>query len=705
MSKIKDKIIKLTNLLNSYSKEYYENNNSIISDSQFDALISELKLLEKNNPDLVQPNSPTLNIYKVSSSPFQKVKHQKKMLSLDNAFSFNDLNLFNKKIKRFLKIDTELLYCCELKIDGLSLCLQYNNGELFKALTRGDGEYGEDVTENILNNKSIKKIIPEKNYTEIRGEIVLLKDDFIDYAKIIEEINKLSEIETPGIKQKHIPANSRNASSGLLRSYKMNNDLLNAKKDSSIKYYSTKIKYLNKMVFFPYSIHNSNMSDSQSKNLETLKSWGYKVDKHFFTSKIDNYLFNKISEMTENRHKLNFDADGIVIKINNFKYHHKLGETSKSPRWAIAYKYPEKISETKLEDIFVTIGRTGRATYNAKLHPVLLEGSTISSATLHNYSYIEDNDIRINDIVKIKKAGGIIPKVIEPIISKRNHQSPKFLEQKLCPSCGSTLYRFENEVDQYCINKNCPSIILSTFIHFASKDALDINGLGEKIIKKFLDNKIFNKISDIYMLPTSTELQENCLKLLSKTKILSDSQLMNNLINSIENAKQKSLEKLLIGLNIRFLGSKNAEIIAEAFENIDNIMNASLSEIESIKEIGHKTAKSVYDFFKIKDNQRIIESLKDYNVNTIFIPKTINKDSKLYNKKILFTGTFSIPRTELKIKLKNMGAIINSSISKNLDILFCGKNPGSKQSKAKELNIKILNEEELLEIIKEYDKK
>ncbi|ALV23271.1 hypothetical protein ASO20_01180 [Mycoplasma sp. (ex Biomphalaria glabrata)] len=607
MNNIKERIEKLVNEINKYNHEYYSLNQSSISDQQFDAKLEELKVLEKKYPEFILPNSPTQQVGKGYFGTHRKIKHLERMFSLDNAFSFADLLEFEKRIIRKLDNQNEQFsYVCEYKIDGLSLSIHYENGKLVKILTRGDGEYGEDVTENLISNPTIPQTISIKDkHVEIRGEIILSKENFANYKNQIVELNK--ELLANNLKERLIPANPRNTTSGLVRDINKNkiSNNLNQNRFNELR----KIM-INKLIFFGYNIEPKyDLSfNSQLDILQFLKINHFNVEpsyQHLHTmTDIKKFLTEKNQEITE----MLFEADGIVIKINEFKIQNFLGNTDKFPRWAIAYKFPAQEVETELKQIYVTIGRTGKVTYNAKLDSVILEGSRVTFSTLHNYDYVEKLDIREGDFVFLKKAGGIIPKVLRVNFNKRQKNSKKFSEITICPICGSELIRYDDDVDQYCPNLNCSARIKASLIHFCSRNAMDIQGMGEKIIEYAIQDKIIETIEDIYKLAKNKEMQLALLKAIKKfsknidgTEVdLENSLLIKNLVNSIENSKKNDLVLVLTGLGIRHVGQKIAKILAKEYKNIDDLINATIDDMNSLNIVGEKIAYSVFYFLKIQ---------------------------------------------------------------------------------------------------------
>ena len=645
-------INRLRDKINKWSIEYYVNDNPSVSDSQFDGAMKELKDLESKYPQFINKDSPTQKVGGFVIDKFSKVKHNFKMLSLDNAFSLDDILYFRKQISKNLGTSNSIELLAEPKIDGLSISIQYKDGILQKAITRGDGTYGEDVTHNVKTIKTLPLYIKYKKPIEIRGEIFVKKSVF---NKLNKDLNF---------------ANPRNFAAGTLRQL------------------DSKIVANRNLEIFLYSL-----PDALNHNLYTLsdvfmflKSLGFPINNNFKILKDSNSIDKYISFISKLRNNLDYDIDGIVFKVNDIRLYEDIGFTTKFPKFMIAYKFPEETSTTKLINIFPTIGRTGRVTYNAKLETVRLAGSFISAATLHNADYITNLGININDYVIVKKAGDIIPKVLG--ISKKVNPK-KWLEAEYCPSCNGKLIRFENEVDQYCTNNNCIAIIESKLIHFASRKAMNIEGLGIEIIKKLVHNKFIDNFSSIYKLKNK---REELIKLDGfNTKSV------DNMLNSIERSKDNSMDRFLFGLGIRHIGEKMARDLAKRFYNIKDLFNLEKENLLGIRDFGESAINSLISYFKDQTNMNVILELIDLDLH----PKNISNISskKFLGKTFVITGTLSKPRNYFVNLIESHFGNITTNITSNTDFLILGKSPGSKLDKAKQLNIKILLENEFYKIL------
>ncbi|AUB31173.1 NAD-dependent DNA ligase LigA [Spiroplasma floricola] len=664
MKDIKNRIEKLKEDLNEWNYAYYVLDNPIVDDSEYDKYLNELIMLETDNPEFKTDDSPTQKVGGQVMDKFEKYKHKLPMLSLSNAFNKDDLETFDEQI--FKEIESKKYnFFVEPKIDGLSISLIYKNGNFFKGVTRGDGIYGEDVTSNVKTIKSIPLSISDKSdYVEIRGEVFLSKVEF-------EKINKQRQNN-----DEELFANPRNAAAGTLRQL-----------DSSIA-------ASRKLDAFLYYFMNREKFHTHSESLNYLEKMNFKVNK---LGKICNDIeevYNHIKFIELQREKLEYEIDGVVIKINDFDLYEKVGYTAKSPKWAIAFKFPAEVKETLLKNIYATVGRTGRITYNATLEPVQISGTIVQAATLHNADFIIQRDIRIGGKVKIKKAGDIIPEVIEPIQDNKYKSLTKWVEEIKCPVCNSNLERVEGEVDQYCINFECPRKIIRGLEHFVSRDAMNIEGLSIKIIEKLFENKFIKNVADIYKLSKFKD------ELIQLDKMGEKS--VSNLLESIEKSKNSSLEKLFFGLGIRHVGKKTAKTLAISFKTMENISKINFEELEQINDVGPIVAKSVCDWFEIKQNLQLINKLKEENINMIYLGNEGSKNNdKITLKSFVITGTLSKPRNYFKDLLEEYGAKVIDTVSKKTDFLLAGKEAGSKLEKAEKLGVKIISEESLLEMIGE----
>ena len=658
----KDRIKEITELLEKYNYEYYVLDNPSVPDSEYDRLMQELIKLEKENPELISPLSPTQRVGGQVQDEFKKIRHKRMMLSLANAFNDDDLRDFDRKVREVLKVD-QVTYMCELKIDGLGMSLVYN-GDLQYAVTRGDGTTGEDVTSNVITIKSIPSRIKLDKEFEIRGEVYMPK-------KSLEKLNK--EKEANG---EQLFANARNAAAGSIRNL-----------DSSIA-------ASRGLDAFWYYLPNASDFDLRfhSDALKMADELGFRTNKERRLCKGIDEVIDYIAEYTVKRPDLDYDIDGIVIKVDDMSLYDKLGYTSKTPRWAIAYKFPPEEVVTKLEDIIFTVGRTGKITPNAVLTPVKVAGSTVQRATLHNEDFISDKGLMVGDYVIIRKAGDVIPEVVAPIKDRRDGSEIPFKMIDKCPVCGSPLVKVD--AMHFCKNPQCDARKIEAIIHFASKDAMDIEGLGEKVAEQFFNQGFIREVSDIYHL---YDYREDVISLDGwKDKSI------DNLLSSIEKSKGNSLERVLFGLGIKEVGAKMAKTLARKYSNIDNLMNASYYELMEIDDVGPVVADSICKFFANEDNKVLIERLKAYQLNFEFLGNTISAANSYFSgKTCVLTGTLSsMGRKEATEKLENLGAKVTGSVSKATDVVIAGVEAGSKLDKAQALGIKIMDEEEFLSLIK-----
>ena len=658
----KDRIKEITELLEKYNYEYYVLDNPSVPDSEYDRLMQELIKLEKENPELISPLSPTQRVGGQVQDEFKKIRHKRMMLSLANAFNDDDLRDFDRKVREVLKVD-QVTYMCELKIDGLGMSLVYN-GDLQYSVTRGDGNTVEDVTSNVITIKSVPSRIKLDKEFEIRGEVYMPK-------KSLEKLNK--EKEANG---EQLFANARNAAAGSIRNL-----------DSSIA-------ASRGLDAFWYYLPNASDFDLRfhSDALKMADELGFRTNKERRLCKGIDEVIDYIAEYTVKRPDLDYDIDGIVIKVDDMSLYDKLGYTSKTPRWAIAYKFPPEEVVTKLEDIIFTVGRTGKITPNAVLTPVKVAGSTVQRATLHNEDFISDKGLMVGDYVIIRKAGDVIPEVVAPIKDRRDGSEIPFRMIDKCPVCGSPLVKVD--AMHFCKNPQCDARKIEAIIHFASKDAMDIEGLGEKVAEQFFNQGFIREVSDIYHL---YDYREDVISLDGwKDKSI------DNLLSSIEKSKGNSLERVLFGLGIKEVGAKMAKTLARKYSNIDNLMNASYYELMEIDDVGPVVADSICKFFANEDNKVLIERLKAYQLNFEFLGNTISAANSYFSgKTCVLTGTLSsMGRKEATEKLENLGAKVTGSVSKATDVVIAGVEAGSKLDKAQALGIKIIDEEEFLSLIK-----
>lgn len=654
---IKNKIEELVNLLNKYGEEYYTLDAPSVTDAEYDRLMQELIKLEGKYPEYVLPNSPTSRVGGTILDGFEKVYHKVPMMSLSNVFNEDEIIKFDEKIK---KEGINPTYVCELKIDGLSISLNYEHGVLAKGVTRGDGVVGEDITNNVKTIKAIPLKIKEDIDIEVRGEIFIGKKEFI-------KVNKKREQEKLPLFQ-----NCRNLASGSVRQL-----------DSSV----TASRNLDNFI---YHLPNSDLYNikTHEESLKFMQSLGFKVNEKRRICKNVSEVLDFIYEIASIRDDLTYDIDGIVIKVNDFSEQKKLGYTTKYPKWATAYKFPPKEVTTILKDIIFTVGRTGKITPNAILDPVLVAGSTISRATLHNEDFVKEKDLRVDDTVILRKAGDVIPEIVGVKLDRRDSSARKFEMIDACPICGEKLVRVEGEANHYCKNEKCDARNIESLIHFTSRKAMNIEGLGERIVEDFYNFKYLKDIPSIYKLANyQDELME--LEGFGQRSI-------SNLLDSIENSKANSLEKLLFALGIRHVGEKVAKIIAKKYRNIDVIIKAPYEEMVDIPDIGDIIALSIRKYFDDEENILMIEKLKSYGINTLYLGKDTIKNNIFTDKKFVITGTISFAnRDKIKEYIESNGGFVIESVSNKTDVVIVGENAGSKLDKAKELNITIWNEKTL----------
>ncbi|PPE04160.1 NAD-dependent DNA ligase LigA [Williamsoniiplasma lucivorax] len=663
MELVKKQLEQLKKKINKWSEEYYVIDAPSVDDAEYDLAMQQLKALEAQHPELITQDSPTQKVGHVVSEKFAKNTHKIPMLSLADVFSWAEVENFNKQIAKVTGT-LDNVYYAELKIDGLSISLNYENGHLITATTRGDGVVGENVINNVKTIKSIPHLIPDQSHIEIRGEIFLAKKEF-------EKIN-----EQKLINQEPLFANPRNAAAGTLRQL-----------DSSV----VASRNLDAFLYYYFSWDDQSKILTQSDALKEISAQGLKINQEGRLCHNLAELKAYIEEYTHKRNALDYEIDGIVIKFNDFSLYDKIGYTVKTPKWAIAYKFPAEVKETKLLDIFPTVGRTGKITYNAKVAPVQLAGTKVMAATLNNAQWIEAKDLRIGSLVKIKKAGDIIPGIIGVVENETFQQLPKWKKTEFCPACGTKLEKIANEVDQFCVNFSCPAQILRSLEHFASRGAMDIVGMGGSTLKKLFDEKIIRSIDDIYKIEKHKYAIINFEKMGEKSYA--------NLIQSIEASKNKSLEKVLFGLGIRHIGAKIAKVLAATFHNIDQLSQADFETLSQIDSIGEVLAKSLVSWFEIKENINLIEELKADGVNFTYQGNKTEFNPLMANKTFVITGTLSQSRDEFKKLIEQYGGKISSSVSTKTDYVLVGENAGSKQEKAQALNVKIIDETEFNQMI------
>lgn len=649
-------------LLDQYSHEYYVLDKPTITDSEYDKLYRELADLEEQYPELVQQDSPTQRVGGTILPGFEKVEHDVPMLSLDNAFGKEELQAFDRRVKSL--VDGPFHYHCELKIDGLAVSLKYIDGKLVQAATRGDGRVGENVTGNVRTIKSVPLKLQEAVSIEARGEIYMPKSSFVDLNQKQEEAGGA------------VFANPRNAAAGTLRNL-----------DTSV----TSSRNLN---IFLYSMvqYDGLGIETQSDALAKLDSLGLRTNPERAVFESIEDVWSYVEEYEEKRNDLSYEIDGIVIKVNEFKFQEQAGYTVKAPRWAIAYKFPAEEGHTKLHRIEWTVGRTGVVTPTAIMDPVQLAGTTVQRASLHNVDLIKERDIRLNDTVVVRKAGDIIPEVVRVDLEKRSDESKPYPIPTECPACKSELAHLEDEVALRCLNPQCPAQAKERLIHFVSRNAMNIDGLGEKIAIQLFERELVKDVADLYGLTKD--------QLLTLEKIGDKS--AQNLLDSINQSKENSVERLLFGLGIRHVGSKAARLLAERFDSIENLRKATVEDIIAIEGIGEIIAESIVAFFELEEAEQLIEKLKRYGVNMTYKglkPEEVGDEDSFFNEKtVVITGKLAhYTRKELKEKLEILGANVTGSVSKNTDVLIAGEEAGSKLTKAQELDVEVWSENQLLE--------
>ncbi len=662
---VEQKLNELKKKIREYDYHYYVLAESKIPDYEYDKLLKELELLEKEHPELITPDSPTQRVGSDLTKEFLPVEHKIPMLSLANSYNRNDLLDFDKRIKNLLNITENIEYVTELKIDGVSISLLYENSQLKRAATRGDGFTGEDVTNNIKTIRSIPLSVKTDSPLtfEVRGEVYMEIEQF-------KKLNK--QRETKGLK---LFANPRNSTAG------------------TIKLQDPKIVNKRPLDIFTYYFNSEQLKfKTHFENLNYLEKLNFKVNSHYKICKTINEVLEYCEHWETKRNDLPYEIDGIVVKVNNIGYQNKLGNVAKSPRWAIAYKFKARQIITKLKKITWQVGRTGAVTPVAELKPVFLAGSTISRATLHNKDEIKRKDIREGDYVIIEKGGDVIPKVVKVVLQKRNNNSKEVIIPTTCPVCGEKLFQPEDEVAIYCTNNLCSAQIKGRIEHFASRGAMDIEGLGESLVSLFVDMKLLKSVSDIYELKNIKNKLINIERLGEKS--------VNNLLEAIEKSKQQPFEKVLFALGIRFVGSGVAKKLVKELKNIDNIINASKEEIEKIPEIGPSIAQSLKDYFSKSENLEIIEKLKNAGLK-FEIEHKKNESNTLANTIFVLTGTLdNYSREKAKAEIEKRGGKVSSSVSTKTTYVLAGAKPGSKIDKAKKLNVKIINETEFENLLR-----
>ncbi|MBQ6495031.1 MAG: NAD-dependent DNA ligase LigA [Bacilli bacterium] len=663
---IENRINELTDILNKANYDYYVLDNPTITDQEFDKYLRELISLEMEYPNLKREDSPTNRVGGEAIEGFKKVSHNIPMLSIEDVFNEEEIISFDKRIK---KEGFDPRYVCELKIDGLSVSLYYEKGVLVRAATRGNGTVGDDITNNVKTIKTIPLKLNKDIDIEVRGEIYMSK-------KVLETLN--NEREKNGLTKLQ---NTRNAASGSIK-------LLDSKEVAKRKLEAW-IYHLPNPLDYGIKTH--------MEALEFMHDLGFRTNpNNRLVDSIDGIL-SFIDEMGNKRSSLEYDIDGVVVKVNDINMQQMLGSTSKYPKWCIAYKFPATINYTKLIDIIFTVGRTGQITPNAVLEPVIVQGSTIKRATLHNEDNIVNKNIMIGDIVEIYKAGDVIPAVGNPLIERRTGNEKPFVMIDKCPICGTKIVRKESDADYFCPNEMCPARNVESLIHFASKDAMNIEGLGDSIMEDLYNYHYIKDISDIYILDRYKDELESLEGYGEKS--------VKNLFLSIDESKNNNLDRLLFGLGIKNVGSKTAKVLAKKFKTLDNIINTDVDTLINIPDIGEVIALSIINYFHDDNNIKVINKLKEYGVNTNYIDDgNYVMNDNFVDKIFVLTGTLnSITRNDASKLIEDNGGRVTSSVTKNTSVVIVGDNPGSKYDKAINLGIEIWDEDKFLELINRGD--
>lgn len=659
MDELKTRIDELHQLLHRYNHEYHVLDNPTVPDSEYDKLLHELISIEEQYPELKTPDSPTVRVGGAPLSQFEKINHDTPMLSLGNAFNEEDLKKFDQRVREKV---SNVRYTCELKIDGLAVSLKYVDGRFVQGLTRGDGTTGENITENLKTIHAIPLTIKEPLSIEVRGEAYMPRKSFMSLNEIKEQNGE------------QLFANPRNAAAGSLRQL------------------DSKLAAKRKLDIFLYSVNDLTEIEaaSQSEALNNLDELGFKTNKERETFDDIEGVLSFINKWTEQRNELSYDIDGIVIKVDDLSQQEELGFTQKSPRWAIAYKFPAEEVLTTLKDIELSIGRTGVVTPTAILEPVKVAGTTVSRASLHNEDLIHEKDIRIGDKVIIKKAGDIIPEVVRSIAEDRNEDSEVYHMPTHCPSCEHELVRIEGEVALRCINPKCRAQLVEGMIHFVSRQAMNIDGLGDKIIEQLYQNDKIKDVADLYYLTAEDLLP---LERMGEKKV-------HNLLTAIEASKEKSLEHLLFGLGVRHLGTKASRVISEQYESIDRLFEVTIDDLILIPDVGHKMAQSLVTYMENEDIKVLIDKLKQKNVNMTYKgikQSDIEGHPDFSGKTFVLTGKMTeMARPEATKIIQSLGAKVTGSVTKNTDVVIAGEDAGSKLEKAEKLNIEVWTEEDWL---------
>ncbi|WP_303969981.1 NAD-dependent DNA ligase LigA [Sporosarcina ureae] len=660
---LEKRVAELNKLLHEYGRAYYDLDAPIVPDSEYDKKMQELLAIEEAHPDLIYPDSPTQRVGGAPLEVFSKVVHRHPMLSLANAFNEEDLRDFDRRVK---EATGSAVYVCELKIDGLAVSLQYEEGRLVQGATRGDGAVGEDITANLKTIRSVPHILKESLTIEVRGEAYMPKNSFV---KLNEDRDEAGEVPF---------ANPRNAAAGSLRQL------------------DSKVAESRNLATFIYAVGGDAEVyglDSHSEALNKVDELGLTTNKERKRCATIEEVLEYVAYWTENRQNLDYEIDGIVIKVDNFESQEQLGYTAKSPKWAIAYKFPAEEVHTKLVDIELSVGRTGVVTPTAILVPVLVAGTTVGRASLHNEDLIREKDIRIGDHVVLRKAGDIIPEIVMALIDQRTGEEEPFYMPDNCPVCDSELVRIEGEVALRCVNPKCPAQMKEALIHFVSRRAMNIEGVGEKLIEQLYTANLVQDVSDLYTLTKEALLGLERIGEKSAT----------NILTAIEQSKENSLEKLLFGLGIRHVGEKVAGILAEHYRTLDALEQATEEELVNIFEIGAIVADSVTTYFSTEEVQEVMNKLRSYGVNTVYKGVTreeLPTTGPFAGKTIVLTGKLTeLTRGEAKEQIESLGGTVSGSVSKKTDLVIAGEDAGSKLTKAQELEIEIWDEQAMLDAL------
>lgn len=650
-----DRYNELVELLNRYNYEYYTLDKPTVTDAEYDRLSQEIYKIETLHPEWIRKDSPSQKVGGEIISEFQKVTHSVPLFSLGNVFNEEEVRVFDERVSKvFLKHE----YVCELKIDGLSVSLEYRDGELYQASTRGDGSVGEDITHNVKTIKSIPLVLKEKIDIIVRGEIYMTKKMF----------NKLNDERSK--EGKPLFQNPRNAAAGSIRQL-----------DSKVAAKRNLDAFLYHYPLTPFKTHD--------ESLKYLKKLGFIINDNYKVCKNIDEVLDYVEKWTDKRDSLPYEIDGVVIKVNDISMQNELGYTVKVPKWAVAYKFPASIVETKLKDIIFTVGRTGQITPNAVLEPVKVMGSTISRATLHNADFCIEKDIRINDYVYIYKAGDVIPAVLKVDEKRRINDTIKFKMIDKCPMCGTSLSKKDGFVDYFCLNNSCPARQIESLIHFCSRDAMNIEGLGEKIIEDLYNYGYIKKFSDIYVLKEHKEEIKELEGYGDRSVTL--------LLESIEKSKSNSLERLLFALGIPSVGIKTSKLLCKHYPTIDLLINETKDNLTTIHDIGPIIADNITLYFSDTKNINEINELKKHGLNMKYLGASVIEDDNFNGLRFVITGTINnYNRNDIKNYIENRGGFVSDSVSKNTNVVIVGDNPGSKKGKAEKLNIEIWDEEKFL---------